>query len=385
MQISSKKILTGFLLGVVVCAVVFWLMLVMVVVDRRYGLPWVDQLATRLGGERIEKTIISRLVEEQSGVAGVVEKVGPSVVTIGISKRTVTPRLWFFGNGGGEEELIEEDIGSGFVVSADGLVVTNRHVVDDREAKYRVITIDNQILEVTKIYRDPINDLAILQVAPDGLTPLELGDSDELRVGQFVVAIGTALGEYRNTVTTGVISGLGRGVTAGSPFAGSVEEADNVIQTDAAINPGNSGGPLLNGVGEVIGVNWAVSASGENIGFAIPINVVQESLDNFNRTGEFNRPFLGVRYQMIDQETAIMNEVPQGAYVIEIVSGSPADKAGLQKRDIITHFDGQRLEGDSNLASLINQKKVGDKVNLKLWREEGAVELEVKLEEFSEN
>lgn len=375
-----RRILVGFLLGVATCGVIFWLILAAVVVDRRWGIPGLDKLASRFGVEQTERTIISRLVAEESGVAGVVEKVGPSVVTIGISKRAVTPRLWFFG-GGGEEQLVEEDIGSGFVVSDQGLVVTNRHVVDDLQASYRVITIDNQTLEVKKIYRDPVNDVAILQVEPDGLTPLELGDSDQLKVGQFVVAIGTALGEYRNTVTTGVISGLGRGVTAGSPLIGSVEELDNVIQTDAAINPGNSGGPLLNGVGQVIGVNWAVSASGENIGFAIPINVIRDSLDNFVRTGEFNRPFLGVRYQTIDQETALLNEVAQGAYVIEVVEGSPAAKAGLQEGDIITHFEGQRLEDEISLAELINKQKVGAKVTLKIWRDRQEEELVVELEE----
>ncbi|TSC53199.1 MAG: protease, partial [Microgenomates group bacterium LiPW_16] len=171
-------------------------------------------------------------------------------------------------------EKVEQDIGTGFIILADGMIVTNKHVVADTSAKYRVITKDDKTYEVVKIYRDPVNDLAILKIEATGLKPVEMGDSSKLKVGQFVIAIGTALGEFRNTVTTGVISGLGRGITAGSPFEGYVERLDNVIQTDAAINPGNSGGPLLNSAGQVIGVNIAVAASGQNIGFAIPINVI---------------------------------------------------------------------------------------------------------------
>ncbi len=381
----SKKILTGFLLGAGVSAVIFWLVITAVVIDRRYGLPFLDRLAGRsIAGT--ERTIISRLTEEQSGVVGVVEKAEPSVVTIGISKVQATPRFWFFGQGTGEgEEVVEEDIGSGFVVSADGLIVTNRHVVDDRQASYRVITASGDFYEVKKVYRDPVNDLAILQIEASGLIPLTLGDSGALKVGQFVIAIGTALGEYRNTVTTGVISGLGRGVTAGSYILGPVEQVDNVIQTDAAINPGNSGGPLLDSAGEVIGINWAVSVSGENIGFAIPINVLKESLAGFQKTGSFSRPFLGVRYQMISQEAALMNEVPQGAYVIQVIAGSSAQKAGLREGDIITHFNGERLTQEDDLATQINRLKVGDAVTVRVWRDGDEISSNIQLEEFTEN
>jgi Trypsin-like serine proteases, typically periplasmic, contain C-terminal PDZ domain len=150
-----------------------------------------------------------------------------------------------------------------------------------------------------------------------------------------------------------------------------VEKLDNVIQTDAAINPGNSGGPLLNSQGEVIGVNTAIAQEGQNIGFAIPSNVVKSLIEKFQKQGgNFERPFLGVRYQMIDKQTAILNEVVEGAYVVEVVENSPAQKAGIEVEDIIIEFDGKKVKGDNdqNLASLILEKKVGDTVSLKIWR-----------------
>ena len=204
-------------------------------------------------------------------ITDVVERVSPSVVTVGISQTRRAGDIFQFnpfdpsvprGTQPGGSSTIEQDIGSGFVISQDGLIVTNKHVVSVSNAKYRVITQDDKSYDVVKIYRDPDNDLAIVKIVATGLTPIELGDSDKIKVGQMAIAIGTALGEFRNTVTVGVISGVGRGITAGSPFEGSAEKLDNVIQTDAAINPGNSGGPLLNSSGQVIGVNTAVSHRG---------------------------------------------------------------------------------------------------------------------------
>jgi len=292
----------------------------------------IDRYAIR--DKQEEKSIeeVSRtIVDEESVVVSVVEKVSPSVVTVSISKTQIVggnsfDPFGFWGNFFGtpfnqtqpEEQKIEQDIGSGFIISDDGLVVTNKHVVSDTNAKYKIVTSDDQELEVSDIYRDPMEDLAILKVNGSNLVPVELGDSGKLKVGQTVIAIGTALGEFRSTVTAGVISGLGRGIDAGSPYQVS-ERLDNVIQTDAAINPGNSGGPLLNSVGQVIGVNVAVSQSGQNIGFALPINIVKSSIDNFKITGEFERPFLGVSYRLISKKAAILNEVPQGAYIEMVV------------------------------------------------------------------
>lgn len=224
-----------------------------------------------------------------------------------------------------------------------------------------------------KIYRDPANDLAILQIDVKNLQAVEFGDSDKLKVGQSVIAVGTALGEFRHTVTTGVISGLGRGITAGDGLGGLAERLDNVIQTDAAINPGNSGGPLMNSSGQVIGVDVAVAEGANNIGFALPINVVKESLKNFEATGKFSRPFLGVQYRMIPKQTALLNDVPAGALVMEVVQNSGADKAGLKAGDILTKFDGTDLTAlpeSSTLSSLIGKKKVGDKVSVDYVRDD---------------
>ncbi len=326
-------------------------------------------------------------------VIDVVEKVGPTVVTVGIKKKEVSIDPFFdFWDPFGifefrrrnivREEEVEQDIGSGFIVSEDGLVITNKHVVSDTQAQYRVFTKENKLYEVQKIYRDPVNDLAILKVDTKGdkLKKVELGNSDNLKVGQFVIAIGAALGEFRNTVTTGVISGLGRSITAGSPFTG-VENLDNVIQTDAAINPGNSGGPLLNSAGQVIGVNVAMASGAQNIGFALPINTVKEMLDNFNKTGQFSRPFLGVRYRDIETSEAVAKGWVEGAGVVEVVEGSSADKGGIKQGDIIVEVDGEKVTKEKSLAEIISKKKVGQEIKIKVWRSGKEIELKVVLQE----
>lgn len=347
-----------------------------------------------------EETI--KVVKEESVVIDVVDKVSASVVTVVISKTKglgqslqIDPfdPFSFFSQPQTQQKKIEQDIGTGFIISKDGMIVTNKHVVSDTEAKYKVITKDDKTYEIKQIYRDPVNDLAILKIdssLPAGgsgqiFKPVEFGDSSKLKVGQFVIAIGTALGEFRNTVTTGVISGLGRGITAGSPFEGYVERLDNVIQTDAAINPGNSGGPLLNSAGQVIGVNVAVAQGSQNIGFAIPINLIKESYDNFNKTGKFSRPYLGIRYKMIGKDLAILNEVPEGAYVQEVVNLSPAEKAKVLAGDIITKIDGQKVtEEDQDLAKIISSKKVGETIELTVWRGGKEIKIKTTLQEFSQ-
>jgi len=329
-----------------------------------------------------------RVVTEESVVIDVVDNVSPAVVTVGITQtKRIGDILEFnpfdpfspFQRRPGKSQKLEQDIGSGFIVGSDGLIVTNKHVVEVSDATYRVITKDDKTYEVKKIYRDPSNDLAILKIEASGLPTVQMGDSDKIKVGQMAIAIGTALGEFRHTVTTGVISGVGRGIDAGSPFEQSAERLDNVIQTDAAINPGNSGGPLLNSSGQVVGVNTAVSSEGQNIGFALPINVVKDALANFNATGQFNRPYLGVRYQMIPKQTAILNDIPEGAYLQEVVEGSPAEKEGLQEEDIITKIDGNKLTDENDLAKAISKKKVGDTITLTVWRNEKEQEIKVTL------
>ncbi len=317
-----------------------------------------------------------RIVSEESVVIDVVKRVGPSVVTIAAQTRQRSlfedDPFSFFEKP--RQSTEPQNIGTGFIVSDDGLIVTNKHVVSERGISYLVVTTNEKRYKVERVYRDPLNDIAIIKIDPgendEKLQVVELGDSSKLQVGQHVIAIGTALGEFNNTVTTGVISGLGRGIVAGSYFEGFAERLDDVIQTDAAINPGNSGGPLLNSGGQVIGVNTAVSQSGQNIGFALPINVIKESLKNFNETGQFNRPYLGISYQMISREAALQNDLPEGAYIRGVIEGSAAEKAGLEIGDIITEVDGQKLQAEKReLAEVISNKKVGDTLTLTVWRE----------------
>ncbi len=376
-----KTFLIGFAAGTVFLFAVFaggWL-------ERYYHLPILDRLGRR---PQNSPTIVQReIVNEESVVTKVAAEAAPSVVTVSITKQQIS-----FGNLGispldpfgffraqPTKKKIQQDIGTGFVVDAKGLVITNKHVVADTNAQYRVITKKNKIYPVKAIYRDPTNDLAILKIDAN-LPPLRLGNSDNLKVGQLAIAIGTALGKFRQTVTVGVISGLGRGIMAGSPLQGFVERLDNVIQTDAAINPGNSGGPLLNSSGQVMGINVAVAQSAQNIGFAIPINVVKAALKDFKTTGEFQRPFLGVRYQMISRQAALLNDVPQGAYVRAVIANSPADKAGIKPGDILVKFAGQRLDSNNKLAKLVNRMKVGQVVAVQIWRNGKMRNLKVKLE-----
>ena len=336
----------------------------------------------------------------KSQITKAIEKVAPAVVSIATLARKISPtdEQYALSDSGasapsdlshkaslGRETLIEATGGSGFIVSENGLILTNKHVVSDTQSTYKVITKDDKEYDVKQISRDPLNDLAILKVDAKDLKPVSLGDSTNLKVGQFVVAIGTALGEFRHTVTTGVISGLGRGITAGDPFEGSVERLDDVIQTDAAINPGNSGGPLLNSTGQVVGVNVAIAQSAQNIGFAIPINVVKKALAEFEKSGKFaSKPFLGVQYQTISQDTALLNDVPQGAYVVEVVSASPAEKSGVEAGDIITKIDGEQLGSDRELSDVIGSKSVGSSVLLEVWRDKSTQKISVTLSEFSE-
>ncbi len=353
--------------------------------DKRLGL----NLTTPKVSTKIEEKRV--VVSEESTIIKVVENAIPSVVTVGISKTVVSGEFFEidpfdpfspFRRIPGREEKIEQNIGSGFIISEDGLIITNKHVVADKQAEYMVLTNDNKRYKVEKIYRDPLNDLAILKINATGLKPLPMGDSSKLKLGQLAIAIGTPLGEFRNTVTAGIISGLGRGITAGSPFEGFVERLDNVIQTDAAINPGNSGGPLLNSKGQVIGVNTAIAASGQNIGFAIPINVVKNLLEEFERRGgRFERPYIGVRYKMIDRETAVLNEIPEGAFVVDVSPDSPAEVAGIRPGDIIIQFDGKRVKGqdEETLTRLVLKKNVGDTVNLKIWRDGKTIDISLRL------
>lgn len=333
----------------------------------------------------------SDLFNSESTIIEVIEKSIPSVVTIGITKvETTKDRIQInpfnpvnpFETIPGTQTEVQQNIGSGFIVSSDGLIITNRHVVGDTEASYTVFTNDKKEYKVASIFRDPLNDLAILKINAKNLDPLELGDSSNLKLGQIAITIGTPLGEFANTVTSGIISGLGRGITAGSPYETHVEKLDNVIQTDAAISPGNSGGPLLNSSGLVIGVNTALAAEGQNIGFAIPSNVVSELIGDFQkRGGTFERPILGVRYSVIDEQIAKAENLVQGAYVASVIEGSSADEAGIQEGDIIISIDGERIsdKNQGSLAKIILDKKIGDRITIVLYRDGNTITVQATL------
>lgn len=267
--------------------------------------------------------------------------------------------------------------GSGFIVSEDGMIVTNRHVVQDETARYSVLLNDGTSYEVSVLARDPQLDIAILKMAeaPDEKLPfLRFGDSTTLKLGETVIAIGNALAEFRNSVSVGVVSGLARSITA-SDGMGRSEHLDQVIQTDAAINPGNSGGPLLNLRGEVVGVNVATSRGADNIGFALPAHMVRLVVESVQQYGEIVRPFIGVRYTMINQKMVEANDLPvdYGAVVtrgttreeLAVMPGSPADKAGITENTIILEIDGVVLR-DIDLATVLRRKNVGDEVELKI-------------------
>lgn len=288
------------------------------------------------------------------------------------------------------EELREIGGGTGFIISSDGLIITNKHVVLDEEAQYTVLTNDGNKHQASVLARDPIQDIAILKIDADNLSTVKLGNSDSLEIGQTVIAIGNALGQFRNTVSVGVISGLLRTITATG--GGLTEQLEEVIQTDAAINKGNSGGPLLDLYGEVIGVNTAIAEEAENIGFAIPINKVKKDIDDVITKGKIIYPFLGIRYILINKAIAESNNLPvdYGAWIIKgdepselaITPGSAAEKAGLKEGDIILEINNKRIDQSNPLAKLILKYKPGDQVSLKVLRGENQLIFKATLEEW---
>jgi len=355
--------------------IAFWIV-TLVVAIRFFGksLPFTKSQTT----QTIET---QKILEEESVVIDVVEKVSPSVVSIAVEDTIIFDPFGF--EGSGKER--QSGIGTGFVVTGDGLILTNKHVVSEDNRKYIAIIRANdgaeQKFEIKRIHRDPFNDLALVQVDAKDLKPVEMGDSDKLKVGQKVIAIGNALGRFENTVTIGIVSGLGRGVSPFDPSTGLTERLEDLVQTDAAINPGNSGGPLVNSGGQVIAINTAV-ASAENIGFAIKVNIAKQLISEFTSSGgKISRPFLGVRYTHVSQDSALLNEVQEGEFVRQVVVGSAAGEAGIKIGDIITHFEGQKLTEVETLSKLIRTKKVGDKITLRIFRDGKTSDVTVTLGE----
>ncbi len=280
-------------------------------------------------------------------------------------------------------EKAQVSSGSGFFVSQDGFLLTNRHVVEDPEADYSIITNDNKKLKAKVVARDTINDMAVLKIDPPadgpagGFASIPLGDSEGVSIGQTAIAIGNALGEFQNTVSIGVISGLRRTITASGPASGP-EELSQVIQTDAAINLGNSGGPLLNLRGEAIGLNAAKAQGAENIGFSIPINQLKRALNDARTKGRIINPYIGVRYVLTDQG-ALVEAGANGEDAIQL--NSPASKAGIKEGDIILEFNGIKITRENPLNKLIQQRSAGDKVTLKILRGSSQIKIDLVLEE----
>jgi len=265
--------------------------------------------------------------------------------------------------------------GSGFIIDAGGLILTNKHVVNISGASYTVIANDGKKYPAQVLARDPVQDLAVVKINVSGLPALAVGDSANLQIGQTVIAIGNALGQFSNSVSKGVISGLSRSITA-SEGGGSSETLNQVIQTDAAINPGNSGGPLLNLAGQVIGVNTAIVQGAQNIGFAIPINQAKKDISQVRTTGKISYPYLGIRYVLVTDDIKQKNNlsVNYGALVtrgssqgdVAVAPGSPADKAGIKEGDIILEIDGKKIDQNNDLAKATQSHNVGDTITLKI-------------------
>lgn len=319
------------------------------------------------------ETPILNITEDENVVISVVQNSEDSVVSIAVSRVTLR-------EGEGVVDS-SSNIGTGFIVDPNGIIITNQHVVSNTSVSYKVVTKDGREYTPTEIVRDDSSDIAIIKVDATDLPTLELGDSDSLVVGQTVIAIGTPLGQYAGSVTTGVISGLNRSVTASSGWFGSTAKVyEDVIQTDAAVNPGNSGGPLISTEGKVIGVNFATTSGADNISFALPINRVKDRLEEYRTFGKFVIPYLGVSYQMISQYEAMYYEnVVPGALVVRVESNSPAEKAKIQNGEIITKIDNEGIS--RSLSSIIQSHKVGDQINIELWKEGESRSVTVTLEE----
>ena len=336
------------------------------------------------------------VLNESQLISDIAKTVGPSVVSIDVTSQS--QQLDFFGR---TRSVDQQSAGTGIILSKDGYIVTNRHVIPSNVSSVSVTLSDGTKLPDVQVVGRTTDgdtlDVAFLKVNDakgKTLTPAKLADSSKVQVGDKVVAIGNALGQFQNTVTSGIISGFGRSVEAGDESGADSESLQNLFQTDAAINPGNSGGPLVNINGEVIGINTAVAGSGaQNIGFAIPINDVQGLIKSVLNTGKLERPYLGVRYVTLTDDYAYQFnlDVKRGAYIAPSQSGqpslitdSPAAKAGLKEKDVITKVDGTAIDENNSLISLVSRKAVGEETKLTVIRDGKEMTITVKLEAYKQ-
>ena len=338
---------------------------------------------------------------EKSPIVELAKKVCPAVITIVISKDL--PKIeGFYSFPFGEHQFIVPQIGkgkkektkigggSGFIVSSDGYIITCNHVVSDPEADYTVILDPKHKYPAKILAKDPLIDIAILKIGGKNLPYLELGDSNQIELGETVVAIGNPLGEFEDTLSAGIISGLSRKITAYGGLPMRATSLRGLIQTDAAINPGNSGGPLVNIEGKPIGINTAMVMGAQNIGFAIPINYARKTLEEVLKYGKIQRPFLGIRYFVLNKEISQANKLPvdYGALIVRenlgekaIVKNSAADKTGLKEYDIILELNGEKINEENPLTDILQKYKIGEEISLKILREGKEMSLKLKLEE----
>ena len=351
-------------------------------------------------------------ISQEEAIINVVKNVSPAVVSIIITKDLPIFEKYYINPFEGFEKFFEQPFrfeipkyrqrgveqkrvgsGTGFIISAEGIILTNKHVVLDKEADYTILMNDSRRFKAEVLARDRFQDLAILKIEGQNepFPVVELGRSDNLQIGQTVIAIGNVLGEFQNTVSVGVVSGLGRTITARG--GGIIATLRDVIQTDAAINRGNSGGPLLDLNARVVGINTAMSLEGENIGFAIPVNRARKSVEQVKTFGRIIYPFLGVRYLLLTPQIQMENNLPvdYGAWIIRgnqgepaVYPGSAAEKAGLKQGDIILEFNNERISVENSLAEIIVKYNPGDKIVLKILRNGNEKIIEAILGEHSE-
>src|SRR3989338_3621345 len=340
------------------------------------------------------------MFSEEQKIIKIVKKTLPAVVNIVISKETPEMKESLIPKYGGKQDKKHGKLtiggGSGFIISKDGMILTNRHVISEKDAEYKAVTADGKKHNVKIIAKDPINDIAVLKInANNSEFPIiALGDSDKLELGQTVIVIGNALAIFSNSISKGIISGLSRLLTADSED-GNFQNLRGLIQTDAAINIGNSGGPLLNLKGEAIGINTAILHDAENIGFAIPINNIKRDLENIKKYCKIIQPYFGVRNIMINQEIQKRAHLPinYGAWLISehlpndyaIAPESPAEKAGLAENDIILEFNGQKIDFKHHLQDLIRSAGINKEILIKILRNGENIELKVMLTEQTDS
>ena len=311
---------------------------------------------------------ITNTLTEESAVINVAASAGKSVVEI--KTRVTSPDLFV--------QQTRQGIGSGFIVSSDGYIVTNNHVVEDATQLQVVLRDQSKAYDARIVGTSPEDDVAVIKIDATGLPALTFGESHSLRVGQLAIAIGSPLGQ-QNSVTTGVISALNRSLQVPDPLTGADETILNAIQTDAQINPGNSGGPLLNSAGQVVGVNFAIeqAQAGPGLGFALDGDSARDVANQLIQTGHVNQPYLGVSYEPVDETAAATYNLPVGALVKQVAVGSPADHAGIRVNDVIVQVNGQAIDDTHPLKDVLRQSHPGDHVSVTLKR--GAQTLTVQV------